>query len=660
MIQIDVVLKMMIRIVVLIVVIVFMIESIQAQEHRRKSNLKKQYLNNEIEKLLSTTDKDLLTIDKSDDLRLLAVLASENGVYDLSSKCFEKLFRVHKDKIKTSDLINYCQTLIETDRHAMVDSILASYPSNDIWLTHMKEVADCRSSLKELDEQNIEAKPFDIKIFTDYGVSRKGDSIYYCTQPLEEHQINLIETAIILSNRKHISSLVKAEYHDGDILNIQQKKYVEFASKGKNEFIGMNRTTSSKDIFYSVRPTNGKSLKIVIDKDQLPKFPYNSDKFDSSMPYFDEVSQRLYFCSNRSDGYGGWDIYYCNYDGSNWGKPINAGNKINTPFNEIFPTVIPQGLLFASDGRIGKGGFDNYLYSNELEECINLHGFNTGSNDYCLIAFNAGSIGIKKDSLVAYNKGLDEVLDSYLQDHIELMSMIRPVEHVDSTIDSIQLEKTRIEIPVFEEHKIYFDFDSERISETERLKLDSVAHFLSESDEREAICFYGSTDGYGKKPYNYGLAYERILSTVSYLETMLGKGFFSNNARIVMGEITSADGIKTPEDRFVKIVNKDITCKEHIIIALHSEECDIEELLTSYNISDEIFNALNACNKNELQKRKYVFIPVQKIYKIKAGDTLYSIGSKFNTSIKEIRNINHLKSDLIRIGKTLIIPLSKK
>ncbi|MDM8162270.1 hypothetical protein QUH73_20825, partial [Labilibaculum sp. K2S] len=165
-------------------------------------------------------------------------------------------------------------------------------------------------------------------------------------------------------------------------------------------------------------------MKIEIKKDRLPEFPFNSEKYNSSMPYYDEESERLYFCMNHPDGYGGWDIYYSKFDGKKWGKPVNAGDKINTPFNEIFPSIIPQGVLFASDAGIGKGGFDNYLYSFEKEECINLHGFNSADNDYCLLPFSDKSIGIKGDSLVVYNKSLDNVLNTFIMNHDELMAEI--------------------------------------------------------------------------------------------------------------------------------------------------------------------------------------------------------------------------------------------
>ena len=44
------------------------------------------------------------------------------------------------------------------------------------------------------------------------------------------------------------------------------------------------------------------------------------------------------------------------------------------------------------------------------------------------------------------------------------------------------------------------------------------------------------------------------------------------------------------------------------------------------------------------------------LYVVKKGDSLWSIANKFNSSINSIRMINNLKSDILTIGQTLIIP----
>lgn len=69
----------------------------------------------------------------------------------------------------------------------------------------------------------------------------------------------------------------------------------------------------------------------------------------------------MYFASDRPGGLGGKDIWSCrrNRDGS-WSEPMNAGEQINTAFDEVTPWLSPDGktLFFSSNGHPGLGRFD--------------------------------------------------------------------------------------------------------------------------------------------------------------------------------------------------------------------------------------------------------------------------------------------------------------
>jgi peptidoglycan-associated lipoprotein len=69
----------------------------------------------------------------------------------------------------------------------------------------------------------------------------------------------------------------------------------------------------------------------------------------------------LYFVSNIPGGFGGQDLWKVTRASAtdNWGEPINLGGDINTPGNEMFPYIHPDGTLyFSSDGHEGMGGLD--------------------------------------------------------------------------------------------------------------------------------------------------------------------------------------------------------------------------------------------------------------------------------------------------------------
>ncbi|MDX1630107.1 MAG: OmpA family protein, partial [Fulvivirga sp.] len=89
----------------------------------------------------------------------------------------------------------------------------------------------------------------------------------------------------------------------------------------------------------------------------------NSSAWDSQ-PSLSADGRVLYFISNRPGGKGLRDIWVSQLqeDGKTWAKPVNLGDSINTPYDEVSPFIHFNGntLYFASNGRPGFGGFDIY------------------------------------------------------------------------------------------------------------------------------------------------------------------------------------------------------------------------------------------------------------------------------------------------------------
>ncbi|MDR3236864.1 MAG: hypothetical protein LBT48_09130 [Prevotellaceae bacterium] len=80
----------------------------------------------------------------------------------------------------------------------------------------------------------------------------------------------------------------------------------------------------------------------------------------------------LYFSSRSADGNTGWDIYETHRLPNNeWSVPERLSETINTPFDERFPYVTPDGktLYFSSTGHYGMGGYD--LYKSTLNPATN-------------------------------------------------------------------------------------------------------------------------------------------------------------------------------------------------------------------------------------------------------------------------------------------------
>ena len=92
-------------------------------------------------------------------------------------------------------------------------------------------------------------------------------------------------------------------------------------------------------------------------------FPLGPDSLINAHPSISANELELYFVSNMPGGFGGKDIWMVKRDRKNkpWSKPINLGSEINTEYDEVFPYIRPDGVLYyASNKPSGMGGLDIY------------------------------------------------------------------------------------------------------------------------------------------------------------------------------------------------------------------------------------------------------------------------------------------------------------
>jgi outer membrane protein OmpA-like peptidoglycan-associated protein/tetratricopeptide (TPR) repeat protein len=101
-------------------------------------------------------------------------------------------------------------------------------------------------------------------------------------------------------------------------------------------------------------------------RNQTP-FEFATDKSISyAHPVYLQELNMLVFSANLHDSKGEMDLYFSINDNGTWSSPINLGENINTPFNEVFPCANPYEpttLYFSSNGYLGFGGLDIYSSS---------------------------------------------------------------------------------------------------------------------------------------------------------------------------------------------------------------------------------------------------------------------------------------------------------
>ena len=74
---------------------------------------------------------------------------------------------------------------------------------------------------------------------------------------------------------------------------------------------------------------------------------------DVSHPAFSPDGNMMVFSSKGKVGLGGYDLWCSLWNGKRWSKPVNLGNIINTPGNEINPVFYGKYLVYASNGMPG-------------------------------------------------------------------------------------------------------------------------------------------------------------------------------------------------------------------------------------------------------------------------------------------------------------------
>jgi len=194
---------------------------------------------------------------------------------------------------------------------------------------------------------------------------------------------------VFCSNRKNNPFLDFSDSRDRGMIRmfyvdtipgIEWTKYDEFAkeiqTKLNNGPVAFNSTGDT--MYYSRnRIVEGDVKKLSVYRNKLGlfsavyngqewtkvrEFRFNSEWYNITSPCLSPDGRRLYFASDRPDGFGGADIYYCRWKNGYWDEPVNLGPAINTSGNESYPFINEVGELFySSDGLPGYGGKDIFV-----------------------------------------------------------------------------------------------------------------------------------------------------------------------------------------------------------------------------------------------------------------------------------------------------------
>lgn len=297
----------------------------------------------------------------------------------------------------------------------------------------------------------------------------------------------------------------------------------------------------------------------------LPK-PINS-KYWESHGSFSPDGNTIYFTSNRPGGVGEMDIFYSTKGVSGeWSEPVSLGSAVNSPLNEDYPFVSPEGnrLYFSSQGHYNIGGYDIFYSDRQPDGSwsapVNIgYPVSTPDDDlfYCPIDTNQGvyyrytSTGYGRQDIYGIKLLPPALPDALAGDTASkeptTAALPKDEPHADGTAPTESVRRNVQLSPV------YYRFNSFELTELSREKLAKIVALLKEFPEL-TITLTGFTDAIGSAQYNQVLSEKRANNARDFLVangidinriTTAGKG-----ASGYIAINNNTDGTDNPDGRF--------------------------------------------------------------------------------------------------------------
>ena len=221
------------------------------------------------------------------------------------------------------------------------------------------------TSIFELQKVNVPG------LRTAAGPTRSGDFVYFTGQSAvgrvtsSDPYNGLSYTDLYRSRLDEVGDVdwvpepineINSPYHDG---------YACFGSDGT--LMALSRTNTGETKRLKVNSESVSTIQIYYSEWEgeqwaTPRpFPFNESESMFAHPTILPDGKGLIFASDMPgpNAQGGMDLWYTRKNGDFWTIPTNLGPAINTPGNELFPSMRhPDTLWFSSNGHRTLGGLD--------------------------------------------------------------------------------------------------------------------------------------------------------------------------------------------------------------------------------------------------------------------------------------------------------------
>ncbi len=195
-------------------------------------------------------------------------------------------------------------------------------------------------------------------------------------------------------------SRFKTKGNTEDKTKYQIERQIQMCKNGNdllsriNEVQVLDKQEISESDFFRIYDLKGIDGKIIAKpEDFMSKYDQKID--ERSIIYLPPDAKEVYYSSYGKKGENGRDIYKAVKLGNgNWSEPVRLGEGINTPYDENYAFIHPDGrtLYFASKGHSSMGGYDLFMSTfdqttNEWTEPENLDfAFSSADDDVLFIS----------------------------------------------------------------------------------------------------------------------------------------------------------------------------------------------------------------------------------------------------------------------------------
>ncbi|GAB2782570.1 hypothetical protein GCM10027175_21280 [Hymenobacter latericoloratus] len=326
---------------------------------------------------------------------------------------------------------------------------------------------------------------------------------------------------------KKLNGNVNSKAYEGDAYITPDGLTIYFSTAKYSE-------EGTLDIYYSTRQPGGdwgpaKSIGNAINT-----------VYDDDSPYLSKDGKTLYFSSRGHNTMGGYDIFKSEWDsvGNKWGRPENMGYPVNTPDDDSYYRLSPDGsYAYLSSYRIGGYGEKDIYTINYIKNAI-IRGrvlsqrdstvipgvelvFSGTQADKTALSYRDVTKPETGDYQVNVLSGRSyQVAVSKDGKNIETQEFAVPISTNDSTVIEKDfyvpyVDTSGTQFAQFK--KIYFDTDKYKLRPESITELDNISRILK-ANPGVNISIEGHCDSRNTDEYNMVLGQNRSDAAYNYLK----------------------------------------------------------------------------------------------------------------------------------------------